>query len=79
MYLFWQDLVEKVMILRKAVEVKSGSSSSVSSSILADKLSEYAHLLAAQGKLTTATNYLGDSTQVSVYMGCKSRPILKQM
>ena len=52
------------MILRKAVEVKSGSSNAVSSAILADKLSEYAHLLAAQGKLSTANTYLGESTQV---------------
>ncbi|CAH1795497.1 unnamed protein product, partial [Owenia fusiformis] len=57
-----QDLVEKVMILRKAVETARGQTD-ISSGILAKKLSLYAELLAAQGNLPTAMGYLGNSNE----------------
>ncbi|KAI4456983.1 sec31-related protein [Holotrichia oblita] len=59
-----QELVELVMLLKKAiehqgriVEIKGG---------LADILSEYAFILASQGNLQTALNYLGNSTSEQV-------------
>ncbi|CAG5125258.1 unnamed protein product [Candidula unifasciata] len=57
-----QDLVEKVMILRKAVELSRGSAPGVSGGVLADKLSEYAGLLAAQGSIATALTYLNNTS-----------------
>lgn len=59
-----QDLVEKVMILRKAVDSATGQTPNMTGPLLADKLSKYSDLLAAQGNLTTALNYLGDSAEV---------------
>ncbi|XP_071829619.1 protein transport protein Sec31A-like isoform X2 [Apostichopus japonicus] len=56
-----QDIVEKVMILKKSVEVKKGETSDGPSPNLAKKMSDYAQLLAAQGSLTTAVNYLNNS------------------
>lgn len=61
----WQDLVEKVMILRKAVEIAKGQAPEVTSGTLASQLSSYSGILAAQGSLTTAMNYLGSSSEVS--------------
>ena len=63
-YFICQDLVEKVMLLRKAVELVRGQPPEVDSGLLADKLTQYAQLLAAQGSLHTAINYLTESTQV---------------
>ncbi|XP_033127345.1 protein transport protein Sec31A-like [Anneissia japonica] len=57
-----QDLVEKVMILREAVAQKQGYVDS-GGSVIAQKLSSYAQLLASQGSLTTAINYLRDSNE----------------
>ena len=59
-----QDLVEKVMLLRKAVESCRGQVSEVGTGALADKLTSYAGILAAQGSLDTALRYLGESTEV---------------
>jgi len=59
-----QDLVEKVMILQKAVELRDGQTQQVSSDILAQKLSSYAGLLAGQGNLNIALMYLSNSTEV---------------
>ncbi|KAL3876454.1 hypothetical protein ACJMK2_034299 [Sinanodonta woodiana] len=55
-----QDLVEKVMVLRKAVELSRGRTPEFGSGLLSEKLSEYANLLAAQGSLKTAISYLGN-------------------
>ena len=52
------------MLLRKAVELVRGQPPEVDSGLLADKLTQYAQLLAAQGSLHTAINYLTESTQV---------------
>ena len=53
------------MILRKAVEYSRGQAPEIRSGKLAEKLSGYASILAAQGSLETALKYLGDSSEVS--------------
>ncbi|XP_059175772.1 protein transport protein Sec31A-like isoform X2 [Physella acuta] len=61
-----QDLVEKIMVLRKAVELSRGDAPSVSGGALADKLSQYASLLAAQGNMATALTYLSNTSDVNL-------------
>jgi len=57
------------MVLKKAVELARGQPVEVSAGPLANKLSQYSELLAAQGSLQTAINYLGNSTEVlSLYL-----------
>jgi protein transport protein SEC31 len=65
LFLTFQDLVEKVMILRKAVEMTYGQPPEITSGALSNKLSHYAALLAAQGSIFTAMGYLGASEEVS--------------
>uniref|UniRef100_A0A8C5F3G5 SEC31 homolog B, COPII coat complex component n=1 Tax=Gadus morhua TaxID=8049 RepID=A0A8C5F3G5_GADMO len=61
-----EDLVEKVMILRKSIERLRNSEVPLQSPTLAEKLTCYAGLLAAEGSLATAMTYLPDnSDQVS--------------
>ena len=62
-----QDLVEKVMILRQAVESSRGQTTD-SGDMLCERLSQYAGLLAAQGSLATASSYLSNTT--SDVSGC---------
>jgi protein transport protein SEC31 len=52
------------MLLRKAVEVSLGQVTDISGGLLAEKMNDYASLLAAQGSLDTAVRYLGNSTDV---------------
>uniref|UniRef100_A0AAY4B0L7 Protein transport protein Sec31A n=1 Tax=Denticeps clupeoides TaxID=299321 RepID=A0AAY4B0L7_9TELE len=54
-----QDLVEKVVILQQAVEKSKGSAASIVGPLLAQKMSQYASLLASQGSLDTALSYFG--------------------
>ncbi|XP_068430073.1 protein transport protein Sec31A [Clinocottus analis] len=62
-----QDLVEKVVVLRRAVEQTQRSGPAAIGVLLAEKMSRYAALLASQGSLSTAIAYLPDnSNQVSV-------------
>uniref|UniRef100_A0A8C4NU30 Protein transport protein Sec31A n=1 Tax=Dicentrarchus labrax TaxID=13489 RepID=A0A8C4NU30_DICLA len=61
-----QDLVEKVVVLRRAVEQTQRSGPAAIGILLAEKMSQYAYLLASQGSLSTAITYLPDNTnQVS--------------
>lgn len=53
------------MLLRKAVEMSRGQAPEITTGVLADKLSDYAGILAAQGCLDTALRYLGDSSEVA--------------
>lgn len=70
-----QDLVEKVMILRKSIERLRNGEVAVQSAVLAEKLTHYASLLASQGSLATAMSYLPErSDQVSEHPG-DSRPL----
>uniref|UniRef100_A0A1A7Y5M7 Protein transport protein Sec31A n=2 Tax=Iconisemion striatum TaxID=60296 RepID=A0A1A7Y5M7_9TELE len=62
-----QDLVEKVVVLRHAVELTQRSGPAAIGILLAEKMSHYASLLASQGSLSTAITYLPDNTnQVAV-------------
>ncbi|XP_039506920.1 protein transport protein Sec31A isoform X1 [Pimephales promelas] len=64
-----EDLVEKVMILRKSIERLRNREVCVRSSALTEKLIQYSSILASQGSLNTALNYLpDDSDQVAVGM-----------
>ena len=58
-----QDLVEKVMVLWKGVE---GMCDGLQSGHLANRLHDYADLLASQGCLNTALNYLAPVTSDDV-------------
>lgn len=57
-----QDLIEKVVILRKAVQVTQAVDTQDVGVLLADKMSQYAILLAAQGSLAAAMAFLPSST-----------------
>ncbi|XP_066994333.2 protein transport protein Sec31A isoform X2 [Anabrus simplex] len=59
-----QDLVELVMVLRKAAE-RQGRTVEMSGH-LANLLSQYAAILAAQGNLNAALTYLGDSNEEQI-------------
>lgn len=59
-----QDLVEKVVVLRRAVEQTQRSAAAVSvGSLLAEELGRYAGLLASQGSLSTAISYLPNGSE----------------
>ncbi|XP_058882395.1 protein transport protein Sec31A-like isoform X2 [Acipenser ruthenus] len=57
-----EDLVEKVMVLRKSIEQLRGGDVATRSTVLAEKLTQYANLLAAQGSLAAAMSYLPASS-----------------
>lgn len=64
-----QDLIEKVMMLRKAYERSHGQDYPVQAqSSLARKLGDYAERLASEGSLVTALSYLPISAKVSIYL-----------
>uniref|UniRef100_A0A3B4CJA5 Protein transport protein Sec31A n=1 Tax=Pygocentrus nattereri TaxID=42514 RepID=A0A3B4CJA5_PYGNA len=58
-----QDLVEKVVVLRQAVEKAQGGVAPAVGALLAEKMSQYASLLASQGSLQTAISYLPTNTE----------------
>uniref|UniRef100_A0A672YM55 Protein transport protein Sec31A n=1 Tax=Sphaeramia orbicularis TaxID=375764 RepID=A0A672YM55_9TELE len=58
-----EDLVEKVMMLRKSIERLRNSEVAVQSPILAEKLTRYAGILAAEGSLSTAMSYLPENSE----------------
>uniref|UniRef100_A0A7N8WY34 Protein transport protein Sec31A n=1 Tax=Mastacembelus armatus TaxID=205130 RepID=A0A7N8WY34_9TELE len=68
-----QDLVEKVVVLRRAVEQTQRSGPTAVGILLAEKMSHYANLLASQGSLSTAINYLPDNTNQVLYFFCSLR------
>ncbi|XP_009081251.1 PREDICTED: protein transport protein Sec31A isoform X2 [Acanthisitta chloris] len=57
-----QDLIEKVVILRKAVQLTQAVDPNAVGALLADKMSQYANLLAAQGSLAAALTFLPANT-----------------
>ncbi|KAL6078253.1 hypothetical protein STEG23_006510, partial [Scotinomys teguina] len=57
-----QDLIEKVVILRKAVQLTQAMDTSTVGALLAEKMSQYASLLAAQGSIAAALAFLPDNT-----------------
>ncbi|XP_029564597.1 protein transport protein Sec31A isoform X2 [Salmo trutta] len=58
-----QDLVEKVVVLRKAVEQNQEPGPSAVGLLLGERMSQYASLLASQGSLTNAIAYLPQNTE----------------
>ncbi|KAM5271371.1 protein transport protein Sec31A isoform 25-T25 [Ctenodactylus gundi] len=60
--LILQDLIEKVVILRKAVQLTQAMDSSTVGVLLAEKMSQYANLLAAQGSIAAALAFLPDNS-----------------
>ncbi|XP_072280945.1 protein transport protein Sec31B isoform X3 [Pyxicephalus adspersus] len=63
-----QELVEKTMVLRKSIEFIRGTALSPQGPVLAEKVAQYASLLASQGNLTAAMSYLPeDSKESSVH------------
>uniref|UniRef100_A0A8C5MC48 Protein transport protein Sec31A n=1 Tax=Leptobrachium leishanense TaxID=445787 RepID=A0A8C5MC48_9ANUR len=57
-----QDLIEKVVVLRKAVQVTQAVEKHDVGALLAEKMSQYANLLAAQGSLAAALAFLPNNT-----------------
>ncbi|KAG7507635.1 transport protein Sec31A-like isoform X2 [Solea senegalensis] len=68
-----EDLVEKVMMLRKSIERLRNSEVAVQSPILAEKLTCYAGILAAEGSLSTAMTYLPENSDQSGIMMLRNR------
>ncbi|XP_069711741.1 protein transport protein Sec31A isoform X11 [Phaenicophaeus curvirostris] len=60
-----QDLIEKVIILRKAVQLTQAVDPNAVGALLAEKMSQYASLLAAQGSITAALTFLPAKTSQS--------------
>lgn len=73
-----EDLVEKVMMLRKSIERLRNSEVSVQSPILAEKLTRYAGILAAEGSLSTAMAYLPENSDEAGIQMLKDRLFLAQ-
>jgi len=64
-----QDLVEKVILLKKAVEKERKLYSSAESGNVSKKLGEYSNLLASQGCVNTALSYLRqDANDQVIYL-----------
>ncbi|KAM6402075.1 protein transport protein Sec31A isoform 2-T3 [Pluvialis apricaria] len=57
-----QDLIEKVVILRKAVQITQDVDPNAVGALLAEKMSQYASLLAAQGSIAAALTFLPVNT-----------------
>ncbi|XP_071664040.1 protein transport protein Sec31A isoform X3 [Patagioenas fasciata] len=57
-----QDLIEKVVILRKAVQLTQAVDPNAVGALLAQKMSQYANLLAAQGSIAAALTFLPANT-----------------
>ncbi|XP_077099411.1 protein transport protein Sec31A isoform X5 [Siphateles boraxobius] len=58
-----QELVEKVVVLQRAVVKTQAGISPDMGALLAEKMNQYASLLASQGSLQTAISYLPTNTQ----------------
>ncbi|XP_062991987.1 protein transport protein Sec31A isoform X11 [Elgaria multicarinata webbii] len=57
-----QDLIEKVVILRKAVQQTQVMDANAVGAVLAEKMSQYANLLASQGSIAAALAFLPANT-----------------
>ncbi|XP_057675041.1 protein transport protein Sec31A [Corythoichthys intestinalis] len=69
-----QDLVEKVVVLRRAVEQTQRSLPNANFGVLlAEEMGRYAGLLASQGSLSTAISYLPDSSGQVVVQQLRER------
>ncbi|XP_032079822.1 protein transport protein Sec31A isoform X6 [Thamnophis elegans] len=62
-----QDLIEKVVILRKAVQQTQVMDANAVGALLAEKMSQYANLLASQGSIAAALAFLpADTNQPNI-------------
>ncbi|XP_077478111.1 protein transport protein Sec31A isoform X2 [Stigmatopora argus] len=69
-----QDLVEKVVVLRRAVEQTQRLIPNANFGVLlAEEMGRYASLLASQGSLSTAISYLPDSSEQVVVQQLRER------
>ncbi|XP_069836661.1 protein transport protein Sec31B isoform X2 [Dendropsophus ebraccatus] len=68
-----QDLVEKAMVLRKSIELLQGSVLPPQGPVLAEKVAQYASLLASQGNLTAAMSYLPSDSKESMVCELQDR------
>lgn len=64
-----QDLIEKVVILRKAVQLTQAMDTDTVGALLAEKMSQYASLLAAQGSIAAALAFLPENTNQVIRTG----------
>uniref|UniRef100_A0A8C1RM35 Protein transport protein Sec31A n=1 Tax=Cyprinus carpio TaxID=7962 RepID=A0A8C1RM35_CYPCA len=64
-----QELVEKLVVLQRAVLRAQGGVSDMGA-LLAEKMNQYASLLASQGSLQTAISYLPTNTQQVTVRSC---------
>ncbi|NWI14870.1 SC31B protein, partial [Crypturellus soui] len=58
-----QDLIEKVMVLSRSIEILRGTAGPAPGPVLAERIAQYASLLASQGCLAAAMNYLPSSSK----------------
>ncbi|XP_035753265.1 protein transport protein Sec31B isoform X3 [Egretta garzetta] len=58
-----QDLIEKVMVLSRSIEMLRGAAGPAPGPVLAERITQYASLLASQGCLAAAMNYLPSSSK----------------
>ncbi|KFQ23851.1 Protein transport protein Sec31B, partial [Mesitornis unicolor] len=58
-----QDLIEKVMVLSRSIEMIQGRAGPAPGPVLAERITQYAGLLASQGCLAAAMNYLPSSSK----------------
>ncbi|XP_075278866.1 protein transport protein Sec31B isoform X2 [Opisthocomus hoazin] len=58
-----QDLIEKVMVLSRSIEMLRGTAGPEPGPVLAERVTQYASLLASQGCLAAAMNYLPNSSE----------------
>uniref|UniRef100_A0A8C3UPJ6 SEC31 homolog B, COPII coat complex component n=1 Tax=Catharus ustulatus TaxID=91951 RepID=A0A8C3UPJ6_CATUS len=58
-----QDLIEKVMVLSRSIEMLRGIAGPAPGPVLAERITQYANLLASQGCLAAAMNYLPSSSK----------------
>ncbi|NXY43850.1 SC31B protein, partial [Ceuthmochares aereus] len=58
-----QDLIEKVMVLTRSIEMLRGTAGPVPGPVLAERITQYASLLASQGCLAAAMTYLPSSSK----------------
>ncbi|XP_071609664.1 protein transport protein Sec31A isoform X4 [Heliangelus exortis] len=68
-----QDLIEKIVILRKAVQLTQATDPNAVGALLAEKMGQYANLLASQGSIAAALTFLPANTNQSNIMLLRDR------
>ncbi|XP_004681222.1 PREDICTED: protein transport protein Sec31A isoform X2 [Condylura cristata] len=68
-----QDLIEKVVILRKAVQLTQAIDTNTIGVLLAEKMGQYANLLAAQGSIAAALAFLPENSNQPNIMQLRDR------